>query len=175
MLFSTIQAHDSSPENYRRRRICCHGSLENTSEMHQVWYIIAWCPAAISILECVSALVVLTGTTGIWRLHSAPAPLVQARYEWRCWWTPWVEIIKLNLQENSSNDDIDKSLAFYWSYCNTEQDFELNLQMSQIELTWRPLVWGQPLQEPQLTQRTSLPVSICTWKSLGGEPNLTFV
>lgn len=41
--------------------------------------------------------------------------------------------------------------------------------------TWSSLVLGQPLQEVQLTHKTSLPVSICTLNSLGGVPSLTFV
>ena len=42
-------------------------------------------------------------------------------------------------------------------------------------LTPSPLDWGQSLQELQVTHKMSLPVSICTLNSLGGEPNLTFV
>jgi hypothetical protein len=42
-------------------------------------------------------------------------------------------------------------------------------------LTPSPLDWGQSLQELQVTHKMSLPVSICTLNSLGGEPNLTLV
>lgn len=91
------QAHDGSPKNHGRWRICHQGSLRNTGEMHQVWHIIAWCPATISILERVNALVVPTGTAGIWGLCSIPAPLVWTRDQWRCWWAPRVEVIELNL------------------------------------------------------------------------------
>ena len=44
-----------------------------------------------------------------------------------------------------------------------------------INFTPSPLVWGQSLQELQVTHKISLPVSICTLNSVGGEPNFTFV
>lgn len=92
-----FQAHENSPKNYRRSRICGHGSLKNGVQMHHIWHIIAWCPTPISILESVGALVVLAGTCGIWWLYSIIAPLVRTSDHWRCWWTSRVKKIELNL------------------------------------------------------------------------------
>lgn len=43
------------------------------------------------------------------------------------------------------------------------------------KFTPSPLVWGQSLQALQVIHNMSLPVSICTLYSFGGEPNFTFV
>jgi hypothetical protein len=55
------------------------------------------------------------------------------------------------------------------------KDNDKNKLKKRQNLTPSPLDWGQSLQELQVTHKMSLPVSICTLNSLGGEPNLTFV
>lgn len=155
--------HDISPEDNRSWSICGHWTPKNLVKMHQVWYIIAGCPTAISILEGVCALIILTRTGSIRWLNSEIAYLVRTRDQWSCWRAPGIKGIELNLWEKTSI--CVENYRVYCSYCRREAT-GLNYVKGRIwqrkRCTWSPLDTGQPLQELQLTHRTSLPVSICT-------------
>lgn len=97
LLSQAWKTNYSSPKGNGSRRIRGHRPPKNCVEIQQVWYIISRGPTAISILESICTLIVLTRTNGIWRLNSSTASLVWTRDQWSCWRAPSIKEIERNL------------------------------------------------------------------------------
>lgn len=97
LLSQAWKTNYSSPKGNGSRRIRGHRPPKNCVKIQQVWYIISRGPTAISILESICTLIVLTRTNSIRRLNSSTASLVWTRDQWSCWRAPSIKEIERNL------------------------------------------------------------------------------
>lgn len=167
----SCKSHGSLPENNGCWRVSHQRLPKNHVKIKCIRHIITWCPTSISILKRVTALIILRRADSGGALQCRSAHWIWAWHQCSSWWASSIKEIELNLHQKTK---CKYKIASLCHKIETMKGHHKN-KLRRQNLTPSALDWGQSLQELQVTHKMSLPVSICTLNSFGGEPNFTFV